>query len=343
MARQFVRVISAVAVSIVLLCGESRCWAADVSRNAPPTTDTLQAVLDRIQLHAKDDAWQQGGLQDEVIEKWVQKLIASVAKATDRPDLKLPVTLGDVTPADPMRLAINPQSLLIGKEFQRLLIPRNSIILVDGNVELGIPQDSIVIARGAVTVSGAKNSIIISGTYITSSHDGDPGGAGAGSVLISRGWMNVGSANGSTLVAGEGMIVGRSTDALFVNSPLPQEDGPFARHTNAKAVKATDLPLEPLPRHPLAEKITLISLIQGQPAPTGRPSPTRNSPAAGAVFRFADRRYVADLNQPIVDEAGQAVADLQGWKLSFAGDKLAVFAKGDAQAVVRIADEREGK
>jgi hypothetical protein len=317
--------------------------AAEVPRNTPLPSDTLQAVLDRIHLHAKDEAWRQGGIQDEVIENWLQKLVASVAKAADRPDFKVPVTLAELTPADPMRPTFAPQSLLIGTNFKRLLVPRNSIILADGNVEVGIPDNSVIIARGVVNCMGAKNSIIIAGAYITSSHDGDPGGAGSGSLLVSRGWLNVGSAQGSILVSGEGTTVARSTDALFVNSLLPKEEGPFSRHTNPKAVKAPDLPLEPMPVHPLAAKIKLLSLIQGQPDPTGRPLPSRTPPAAGAVFRFADRRYVADLDQPIVDEANQPVPDLESWKLSYAGDNVAIFAKGEAQAVVQIGEKPEGK
>ena len=70
-----------------------------------------------------------------------------------------------------------------------------------------------------------------------------------------------------------------------------------------------------------------------------RLSLSRTPPAAGAVLRFADRRYVADLDQPIVDEAGRAVEGLEGWKLNYAGDELAVFARGDAEAVVRLKEK----
>jgi hypothetical protein len=102
-------------------------------------------------------------------------------------------------------------------------------------------------------------------------------------------------------------------------------------------VKAPDLPLEPLPTHALAAKIKLLGLIQGQQDLAARFGPgIRSVPTAGAVFRFADRRYVAEPGQPIVNEAGQPVADLEGWKLSYAGDNLAIFQRGESEAIVRM-------
>src|SRR5947209_2576645 len=66
--------------------------------SAPP--DTLQMVLDRIHIHASNDKWKEGGFKDELIEKWLDRIIGAVAKAADVPDLKLPVRLATVRPAD---------------------------------------------------------------------------------------------------------------------------------------------------------------------------------------------------------------------------------------------------
>jgi hypothetical protein len=49
-----------------------------------------------------------------------------------------------------------------------------------------------------------------------------------------------------------------------------------------------------------------------------------------------DRRYVADLNEPIVDEAGQPVEALRDWKVTCIGDSVAILSTASADAVVRV-------
>jgi hypothetical protein len=311
--------------------------SGEIPREPPVQGDTLQGVLDRIHDHAQNDQWRQGGWQDAKIEAWLDRLVAAVARGADLPELNLPVRQADLQPADPARLIMQPGSLVIGKDFKRILGARNSLILADGHIELGIPRDCVIVARGAVSVSGARNCVIVSGTYVTSSHDGEPGNGG-GSILVSRGWMDVQSAHGSVLVAGEGLTTQRSEGALFVNRPIPDAFDRFPRHNGSRSIKVLDLPLEPLPVHPLAAKIKLLGMIQGTVDPLEPRLSSRMQPVAGAVFRFADRRYVADLNEPIVDEAGEAVETLKDWELTYATDRLAVFGKGDAQAIVRLPD-----
>ena len=55
------------------------------------------------------------------------------------------------------------------------------------------------------------------------------------------------------------------------------------------------------------------------------------------VLELPGRRYVADLGQPIVDEAGAAVEPLQGWKLTFATDKFAILSRDRSDALVEVA------
>ena len=160
-----------------------------------------------------------------------------------------------------------------------------------------------------------------------------------GSLIVSRGWIDIRSAHGSILVAGEGLTTERSENAIFVNRAVPGAADPFPRHNGSRSVKAPEIPLEPLPVHPLVAKITLLGMIQELVDPAARPIPSRTAPVAGAVFRLADRRYVADLNQPIVDEAGQPVEALKDWRLTFATDRMAVFGRGDAEAVLRLAEK----
>src|SRR5690242_7895544 len=79
----------------------SNAIQAEIPRKDPPPGDTLQAVLDRIREHAASDNWKQPGWTDEKIEAWLDKLVGSVAKAGEVPDLKLPVRLTEVKAGDP--------------------------------------------------------------------------------------------------------------------------------------------------------------------------------------------------------------------------------------------------
>jgi hypothetical protein len=55
----------------------------------------------------------------------------------------------------------------------------------------------------------------------------------------------------------------------------------------------------------------------------------------GAVFRHQGRRLFAELNTPIVDEAGQPVEPLAGWQLTFSDSRTTVFSKEGQDAVFR--------
>src|SRR5262245_64288179 len=89
---------------------------ADDPKLPPPQKDTLQAVLDRIRQHAAGDSWKQPGFKDDAIEAWLDKLLGSIAKATDVADLKLPVRLKDVGHVVPIQPNPITGSLIIGKD-----------------------------------------------------------------------------------------------------------------------------------------------------------------------------------------------------------------------------------
>jgi hypothetical protein len=339
-------------VAFVVLLAEPHAAWGEIPREVIPYDETLQMVLDRIHEHAKDEAWRAPGWKDEKIEAWLEKLVAAVAKGTERPELKLPVRMADLQPADPARPIQLPGKLLIVGGSQTIRGVQNSIILCDGNLEIPIPRDSIVVARGVVKTSGARNCVIVAGSYIGAEHDGDPGMPTAGSLLVSRGPVDVRSANGSTLISGLGIQADRSEGAVFVNQPLPVELQAFPLHKDPRSVEIANLPLEPLPQAALAEKLTLLGTIITPPPP---PKPVglggfRLPPNAfsrgsgnftGAVVRFDKQRYVADLNQPIVDQAGQPVEALAGWELTFATDRVALFSRDGSDALVRMHVEAE--
>jgi hypothetical protein len=176
--------------------------------------------------------------------------------------------------------------------------------------------------------------VIVAGACVSATFDGEPGGAAAGSVIVSRGWIDIDTAYGSTLVAAQGATVGRSHEALFINAEVPApRNGGLDLRRGSKSVKLQSLPVESMPTHPLASELQLLGVIQ---TATGDDSLIRRrQQARGVVFRFRDRRYVAELGQPIVDEAGTAVAGLQHWSLAHASDRVAIFRNGDDHVVVR--------
>ncbi|HEX5104198.1 MAG TPA: hypothetical protein VFV87_10330 [Pirellulaceae bacterium] len=318
------------AVCVQLIVWGTCAVQAEVPRLAPPVKDTLQEVLDRIHHHAASDEWQKEGWKDTAIEAWLDKLIAAIAKGTDRPGFQLPVRLADVKPAE---LRFRKNGLLIGKDVKALGL-ENSVVLADGDIEATLPRNCVLVARGVVSISGARNCVIVSGCCVTGTHDGEPRGADGGSLLVSRGWIDLETAYGSTIVAGLGMSIGRSQEARFVNAEVPPMQAGFDWHRGSKSVKILDLPLESALLHLMSEKIRLVGVIQG---PSGNDPLTRRRSAAasGVVFRLDDRRYVADLNEAIVDEVGLPVEALRGWTLSHATDRIAIFRNGDQEILVR--------
>src|SRR5215213_9135526 len=107
---------------------------AEIPRAGLPQ-NTLQSVLDRIHDHATNDAWKQPGFQDEAVEKWLDKIVGSVAKAAEFPELTLPVRFSEMKAAAP---AVGRQilsALVIGRDLDfKDASLKKSIILADGSV-----------------------------------------------------------------------------------------------------------------------------------------------------------------------------------------------------------------
>jgi hypothetical protein len=314
---------------------------AEVPRKSPPPGDTLQAVLDRIRNHAANDAWKQPDWKDETIEAWLDKLVGSVAKAAELPDLKLPVRMADVTPGDPAQgfgFGIRRGgTLFIGKDF-KLSSLAGAIVLADGSVNINSARNCVIVARGAVTTSSSHQCVIVSGAYVSISiFDGDRRSI-SGSLVATRGWADINSAHGTIIAALQGTDVNEHEGAVFVNAEVPPARArPLAAQPKvSRSVHVPDLPLEPLHNDPLAAKIEPLGVIHGKIPVLGAPAPRFRVEPTGLVFRFEGRRYVADLGKPIVDEGSQTVEALREWTLTYGGDRLAIFRKNDLDAVVRM-------
>ena len=307
-----------------LACCLISCWWAaavqsargEVPRNSAPDKDTLQAVLDRIHTHAEGNAWQTAGFRDEAIEGWLDKLLAKVTTAAEIPPLKLPVRLSDVSaPKDPGRQTLHDKTLIVGKHVEVFFL-RNSILWADGNAEVGHAQNSVILARGAVSVSNARNCVIVTGIAVEAAHDGENLAGANASVMVTRGAANLSFAWGTKIAAPEGVTVSNPQNALFLNGPVPKSDD----RSGCRSVQVGDFGLGTIRRHPLAAQIIPIGFVQPK----------------GLVFRFDGKRYVAEVGQPITDEAGAELAALKGWQVSFATGKLAVFSRADIDFAVRF-------
>ena len=136
-----------------LWLASGRPLLAEVPQNAPPQKDTLQAVLDRIHDHAAGDAWQKEGWKDDAIEAYLDKLVATIAAATENKDLKLPVRRADVKPPDPnQRVPFQHEGqLLIGKDLKfQLASPLDRAGRRQRGAAVACAEDSVIVARHAV-------------------------------------------------------------------------------------------------------------------------------------------------------------------------------------------------
>jgi hypothetical protein len=331
---------------------------AEIPRAGLPQNMTLQSVLDRIHDHASNETWKQAGFQDEHIEAWLDRLVGSVAKAAEFPELTLPVRLSGVR-SEAAAAAEQPNRLPVGVPIRivqsRLVIGRDvdlkdaalkkSIIFADGSVTVGRVEECIIVARGAVTTTMASSSsIIVSGVYIKlGQYDGMPQDTNNGSLVVSRGWADVVTAYGTLIAAREGITVGRPEGVTFLNAPVPAPPNvggiPLGRENNSRSVKVPDLAIEPLPEHPLTSRIELVGVSHSVHSAVGGGFLRREQRVfgpRGIVFRFNERIHVAEVGEPIVDEEGQPVEGLADWRLSCIGPKFALLIGPEANAVLRL-------
>ncbi len=295
-------------------------WAADTERNPKPNPNGLPMVLERIHNHAQKDEWKDAGWSDATIEKWLENAVAAVGTAAGKADLKLPIKFSDVQALDPKarrgRL-VGGGGLIVGTNVEVAHLQR-TIILADGNAEVSFADNCIIVARGVVSVPHCNNSLIVSGTLVEIAHDGNgirnPAG---GSVVLCRGGVDISHATGTMIVAHEGASVSHAHSATFLGGE------PQTSHRDAacQVVKLPpDFPVEPRLAHAWEKKIAMLGAVKPK----------------GIVFRFEGKRYVAELNSPIVNESGEKVAALEGWQVTFVGDEMAALSDGRVDIPFRL-------
>jgi hypothetical protein len=245
--------------------------------------------------------------------------------AAGRKDYKLPVKFAGAKPHKAgafLRGDGGNAFLTVGKNVE-VSHASHLIVLADGNADVGFADNCIVVARGVVSVAHCNNSLIVSGTAVEISHDGNFGrGEKAGSVILCRGSVDISHAHGSCIVAHEGSTISHADGVALVGGPTatPRERGIPGDAPNTNAKLPPGFPVEPRMPHSMEKKVTVLGAV--------RPK--------GIVFRFADKRYVADLHQPIVNESGEKVGELEKWQLAHVGDEIAVLSDGSVDVPFRL-------
>jgi hypothetical protein len=306
--------------------------------------ESLQSVLDRIHEHASHDAWRAQGWKDEQIEAWLDRVTTAIATAAQLSNLKVPVRMADVTPADAASDTAADKSLIVGENASLSKAHlRSCVVLADGNVEVDSLQNCVVIARGAVAAKRLERSIVVAGIYARVSSQSEWRRDNEdNSLIVTRGWANVADPTGVVIAALEGTTIESSIGGgIFVNASLVSNRN-FPARTRPRTVKVRGLPLEELSEHPLGKKIELVGVVYPEEMQSldrfvglrnrdnPRPKPT------GIVVRFNGRRYAIDRGEPIRDQSGNPVSQLADWKLSYIDEDIAIFSSDDADAIVRI-------
>src|SRR6187200_2755538 len=192
-------------VTLLLVLPGGSVYAAD-SAGVP---DSLGGILARVHQHAAADAWREAGWKDEPIESWLDDVTGKISKAVNSLELRLPVRFADVKPSEDANAQSLRNTLLVGKGFdwpERSL--SHCIVLSDGNVTAKRLEDCVVVARGVISAEGSRSSMLVAGAYVRTGTDGEVRKTEQGSLLVTPGWVQVDSINGTTICAGEGVSTG---------------------------------------------------------------------------------------------------------------------------------------
>ena len=277
----------------------------------------LADVFEQVKLacRAKDSAKAcADGRLEKLLVRW-ERVLGDAAAGKDRP---LPIQFDQVRFAEHDSNerhggGIVTNKLLIGKRIQTS-IAQYSILLADESVEVSSAQNCIIIARIAARVSNSTNCLIISGCTLEVSIDN-------GSALLCAGDANFSIINDSICAVGGQLQTSIPKNVTAVNSQIANRPG---REIN-RTVRVPELRVEgPGAASPLADRIDITSgFREGDGI---------------ALFRLANGKgeYVARYGQKINDPDGRPIAELAGWTLRYANERLTVFSNGDDFCMLRI-------
>ena len=308
------------AVGWIVLAGNA-AFAVDTERDARPDPNGLPMLLERIHHLAQSGDWKADGWSDPALEKWLEGAAKTIAAAAGRADYELPVKFADVRPAGGAgRIAALRGGVLVVGTNVEVAHARGMIVLADGAADVGFADSCIIVARGPAQVAHASNSLIVSGTLVDIAHDGNALGERIGSIVLTRGRADISHAKGTCILAHEGVEVSHANGVTFFGTE------PKSSHRDG-ACKVLKVPpsfhVEPRSEHALERKIEVLGSVKPK----------------GLVFRFEGKRYMASLNEPIANEAGEKVPGLEAWRVTFVGDESAAVSNGVVDVPFRLPRE----
>ena len=310
--------------------GEPALAALEKALADPPSIEVkfrAQTAIDGIKLDlvrkralkiddmlAQAKAAQQEGWDKAALGIQLDGLIRVLAEETGKKELKLPVTFADLGQAPMGPIA---RSALVKEKRVKLPIVEKSIVLCDTVAEISSAKDSIIIARVAAFVSQSTNCLVIAGHLAVTSH-------AQGSIVLCNSRVEASFARQSVLAGPAEVNLSIADGTVLVNSPAPQRRVAAAGRDPNQTVEIKGLTFgEKSPQNPLEDKLTVTMA-------------TQNGEAL-ALFKLPDGtgEYVARYDQEIKTPQGEPIDSLKGWKLIYAGNRLAVFANGEEIACVR--------
>jgi hypothetical protein len=293
----------------------------EVKFRAQAAIDGIKLDLVRKQALKIDDilaqakAAQAKDWDSKTLEAQLDGLIRVLAAETGKKDLKLPVTFGEVGKAPMGPFA---RGTLLREKRVKTSVLEGSILLADSIAEVSIARNSIIIAPVAAMVSSCENSLVIAGQLVNVSSP-------RGSVILCNSRVEASYVRESILAGPAGVQVSHAEGSTFVNSAIPMRPGGFVPgRAENKSVDVKGIVFgAKAPPSPLEGKLNITLATQQD--------------QALVLFKLADGtgEYVARYEQEIKTPQGQPIEALKGWKLIYAGNRLAVFANGDEIACVR--------
>jgi hypothetical protein len=269
-------------------------------------------AIDDILAQAK--AAQKEGWDKAILEKQLDALVRILAEESGNKELKLPVTFGEL---GQLAVAGIARGVLIKEKRTKVTHVDKSIVLCGSIADVSHARNSIIIAPVAVCTSHCDNCLIITGRLAVAS-------SASNSVLLCNSRIETSFSRGSILAGPEEVTVSHAESTVFVNSKLPPPRFAGDPRATNKSVELQGIKFgEKSPEDPLVGKLTLtLSTQQDQGL---------------ALFKLPDGtgEFVARYEQEIKTPQGQPIESLQGWKLIYAGNRLAVFANGEEIACVR--------
>jgi hypothetical protein len=312
--------------------GEPALAALEKTLADPPSIEVkfrAQSAIDGIKLDlvrkqalkiddilAQAKAAQAKDWNPKTLEAQLDALIRVLAAETGKKDLKLPVTFAELGQAPMGPFARG--TLLKEKRVKTSMVDR-SIVLADSIAEVSLARNSIIIAPVAAIVSSCENSLVISGQLVNVPSP-------RGSVILCNTRLESLLVRDSVLGCPQGVQVSHAQGSTFVNSAIPMRPGGLAPGgAENKSVEVQGIVFgAKAPPSPLEGKLTITLATQQD--------------QALALFKLPDGtgEYVARYEQEIKTPQGKPIEALQGWRLIYAGNQLAVFSKGDEIACVRV-------